>query len=129
MSERRSPAVSFPEDTKSWLDPGEPAKLAAFAQEHSGLRVGTNDETARFGELIVVATLFAGTKHALELAGVENFDGKVFIDATNPLKFDDGKLPQLSIGLDTSAGEEVQRWISDAQVVKAFNTVGNAHFF
>ena len=106
----------------------EPAKLEEFAREQPGLQTGTNAETARFGELIVVATLFDGTKNALELAGIQNLAGKVVIDATNALKFEDGKLPQLSIGFDRSAGEEVQRWLREAKVVKAFNTVGNEYF-
>lgn len=100
----------------------EHAKLADFAREHPGVQVGDNEETARFGDLIVIATMFEGTKNALDLADPRNFAGKVVIDATNPLRFEEGQLPQLSLGFDTSAGKEVQRWLPDANVVKAFNT-------
>jgi predicted dinucleotide-binding enzyme len=72
----------------------EPAKLEEFVREHRGMRAGDNEETARFGDLIVIATRFEGTKNALELADLRNFAGKVVIDATNPLP----------LGFDNSAG-------------------------
>ncbi|HEX5273757.1 MAG TPA: NAD(P)-binding domain-containing protein [Candidatus Rubrimentiphilum sp.] len=104
----------------------EPEKLAEFVVDQNGrVRSGTFKEAATFGELIVIATLFSGTKHAIDLAGPANFAGKPVIDCTNPLKFEEGKLPALSIGFDNSAGEEVQRWLPDAKVVKAFNSIGN----
>lgn len=106
----------------------EPAKLADFVKEQKDrVRAGTFEETAKFGELAVVATLFSGTKHALELAGPQNFAGKAVIDVTNPLNFPEGKPPELSIGFDNSAGEEVQRWLPDAKVVKALNIIGSGH--
>ncbi|MFI5251845.1 MAG: NADPH-dependent F420 reductase [Bacteroidota bacterium] len=88
---------------------------------------GTFAETAKFGEAIIIATLWVGTENALNLAGPENFRGKVVIDATNPLDFSSGKGPKLAVGHTDSGGEQIQRWLPGANVVKAFNIVGNAH--
>jgi predicted dinucleotide-binding enzyme len=106
----------------------DPSKLADFVAEQNGrVRAGTFEETSKFGEIIVLATSFEGAKSAIDIAGPQHFDGKIVIDVTNPLKFEEGRMPQLSIGFQTSAGEEVQRWLPNAKVVKAFNIVGHAH--
>jgi predicted dinucleotide-binding enzyme len=59
---------------------------------------GTFAEAAAYGELLVLATLWAGTENALRLAGEENTRGKVLIDATNPLRFEPNKPPGLALG-------------------------------
>jgi predicted dinucleotide-binding enzyme len=90
---------------------------------------GTFADAVEFGDVIVLALLWAGAENAIKLAGPENFAGKVVIDAINPLVFEPGKGPALAVGHTDSAGENVQRWLPSAQVVKAFNIVGNAHMF
>jgi len=86
------------------------------------------EETAAFGEVLILAIGWLNIENAIRLAKVENFAGKVVIDATNPLVFvEDGKPPVLDIGHTSSAGESVQQWLADARVVKAFNIVGNPH--
>jgi predicted dinucleotide-binding enzyme len=88
--------------------------------------VVTFGEAAQFGELLVIATKWSGTENALKMADPKHFEGKVVIDATNPLKEVDGRPVGLERGFSDSGGEQVQRWLPDAKVVKAFNIVGNA---
>lgn len=106
----------------------ESDKLAAW-REMAGERAstGTFAEAAAFGEMVILATLWSGTENALRMAGPENMAGKVVIDATNPLAITPGAPPALAIGHTDSGGEQVQRWLPESRVVKAFNIVGNAH--
>jgi predicted dinucleotide-binding enzyme len=86
--------------------------------------VGSNEEAAAFGEMIVMATKWTGTENAIKLAGSENFSGKILIDVINPLIPSQGNIPELDSSPGNSAGEKIQMWLPDSKVVKAFNIAG-----
>src|SRR5450631_3989771 len=60
-------------------------EVVKWVKENPSGQSGTFSETAKFGELLVLATLGAATEEAIKLAGIENFTQKVVIDTTNPI--------------------------------------------
>jgi predicted dinucleotide-binding enzyme len=103
-------------------------KAQAFVKE-GGLKAsaGTFADAATFGDVVVLATKGSANRSVLEQVGAGPLRGKVLIDATNPLDSSSGGPPGLAITGKDSGGEQVQRQVPEALVVKAFNIVGNAH--
>jgi predicted dinucleotide-binding enzyme len=106
-------------------------EVVKFKKENPKVAIGTFDQTASFGEVLVLATGGAVTEEAIKLAGTAHFLDKVVIDATNPIAMappENGVL-KFFTNLDESLMERIQRVIPEAKLVKAFNSVGNAFFY
>ena len=98
---------------------------AALMEVDGTAKAGTFEDAAKFGDIIAICTKGVGTENALKLAGPDNFANKVVIDVTNPLDFSKGAMPGLLVGFSDSAGEQIQRQLPQAHVVKALNIIGN----
>jgi len=106
-------------------------EVVKWKNENPSGDTGTFEETAGFGELLLLATGGSVTEEAIKLAGVDNLKNKVVIDATNPIAaapLQNGVL-KFFTNLDESLMERIQKLIPGAKLVKAFNSVGNAFMY
>jgi 8-hydroxy-5-deazaflavin:NADPH oxidoreductase len=92
---------------------------------NGSIKLGTFEEAASFGEMVLNATLGGNSIAALKLAGAKNLSGKILIDVSNPLDYSKGMPPSLLPGLQNtnSLGEEIQKTFPEAKVVKTLNTM------
>src|SRR5437764_6246073 len=100
----------------------EISKLAEW-KESAGERAltGTFEEAAAFGEVVVLAVAGEVAVDAAQQAGKANFDEKLVIEVSNALDFSGGVPPKFTAAVGDSIAEKVQRALSRAHVVKAFN--------
>lgn len=106
-------------------------EVVKWQQENSGGLIGSFQETAQFGEIIVLAVSGLVVEDAINMAGKEHFFEKIVIDATNPIAAvppDNGVLKFFTT-LEESLMERIQKLVPDSKVVKAFNSVGNAFMY
>jgi hypothetical protein len=103
------------------------AKLAEWKKANPKAQVGSTSETAAFGEVLVLAVKGAIAADVLRMAGAANLDGKLVMDACNPI----ADAPPVNgvlkffTALDDSLMERLQREFPKAHFVKVFNSVGN----
>ena len=91
-------------------------------------RINSFNEAAEYGEIIVLAVKGSVAKDVLNLVDAKNLEGKIIIDATNPIADtppDNGVL-KFFTSLDQSLMEQLQNKFPKANFVKAFNSIGNA---
>ncbi|MET8246854.1 NAD(P)-binding domain-containing protein [Streptomyces sp. NPDC005202] len=101
---------------------GNPAGMKWAESGGAAASTGTFADAAAFGEVVVNAVGGRVALAALEAAGADNLDGKVLIDVSNPMAFEDGQL-RLSPVESVSVGEQIQRAFPHARVVKTLDTV------
>ncbi|HEY3839994.1 MAG TPA: NADPH-dependent F420 reductase [Bryobacteraceae bacterium] len=102
-------------------EPGSQQMKELVARAGKSARAATTTETVASSDVVVLATPWPAVQSAL--AGSGNLQGKILVDAINPLAPD---LSKLEVGTTSSCAELVASWAPGARVVKAFNTIGYA---
>jgi predicted dinucleotide-binding enzyme len=96
-------------------------------ENNNNIRTGTFEDSARFGDIIILAVKGSAALNALKLADINNFENKVVIDVTNPI---DDTVPPVNgvlkffINSNESLMELLQKQAPKAKFVKAFNSIG-----
>lgn len=95
-----------------------PGSDKAKQLEKDGFSIAGIAEASNRADVIVLAIPFTEAAAVIEALGP--LEGKIVIDATNPVSPDF----EMELGFDDSAGETVALLAQGARVVKAFNTTG-----
>jgi 8-hydroxy-5-deazaflavin:NADPH oxidoreductase len=104
-------------------DPSQ-AKLAEWTAEDPQHRhAGDLRSAAEFGELVIIAVPGRTLPEMLDTIGRDALSGKAILDVTNPFAKNERGETISAYGDDDSGAEYLQREVSDASVVKAFNQI------
>jgi 8-hydroxy-5-deazaflavin:NADPH oxidoreductase len=102
-------------------------KLADWAKQNPKAGVASVSDTAKFGEVVVLAVKGTAAADALRSAGANNLTSKLVIDATNPIADEppNNGVLKFFTSYDESLMEKLQKEFNNARFVKAFNSVGS----
>ena len=105
-----------------------PEKLSDWQNNYPSSRTGTFSEAAAFGEIIILAVRGSAANTVLNLADAANLEGKILIDATNPIAKEppENGVLRFFTDLNESLMEQLQKNFPKVKFVKAFNSVGSA---
>ena len=101
-------------------------KAAAWVKKSNNHATqGDFNDAAAFGEIVFVCLNGAHALDAIRSINADSINGKIVIDVTNPLDFSKGMPPRVleEFSGSTSLGEEIQKELPGAKLVKTFNTV------
>ena len=91
------------------------------AEIGSGVAGGSNEDAARFGDIVIVAVPLDGHRELLESLA-SDLAGKFIVDCVNPLGFDKQGAFALSVD-EGSAAQQAASVLPDSSVVAAFHHI------
>ena len=91
------------------------------AEIGSGVAGGSNEDAARFGDIVIVAVPWDGHRELLESLA-DDLAGKIVVDCVNPLGFDKQGAFALSVE-EGSAAQQAASVLPDSSVVAAFHHI------
>jgi predicted dinucleotide-binding enzyme len=116
--------VALGQDVMMGARSADNEKVIGFAARTGG-KAGTFAAAAAHGEMVINST--RGDTSLAMLSGLSaELEGKVLIDAANPLDFSQGFPPHLTVSNTDSLAEQIQRALPNTFVVKSLNTVNAA---
>jgi predicted dinucleotide-binding enzyme len=101
-------------------------KAVAWAQANGkNASAGTFKDAVELGDIVFNCTKGDIALEVFKQAGVDNFNDKIIVDVSNPLDFSQGMPPVLipQCANTNSLGEEIQKLLPGAYVVKTLNIV------
>ncbi len=109
-------------------NPDDTLKKEKFLEWHTAnpkVQLAKFVDTVAFGEIIVNALQGAASIDVVKSISSSLFDTKILLDVSNPLDFSKGFPPTLIEGLTNtnSLGEEIQKTLPNAKVVKTLSTM------